>query len=272
MVVLFDRISIDIGLIIRPLIYIIIGFIIYEIFRKLLKNAEKRSKIKKKHHQKRIKTINTLIQNIIKYIIVIFVIIAMMANFGINVKSILAGVGITAAIIGLAFQDIAKDFLAGISIILEDQFEIGDTVKINDFTGEVVSFGLRTTRIRNYKGATKIISNHTITELINYNLYNNLAVVDISVDYEENLDKVEHILTKISDEISSKIPKAKGKLKILGVNELDESSIVYRVAIEVASAEHIAAERILRKELKNALDKAKIKIPYQQIEVHNGHK
>lgn len=270
--VLFDKITIDLEMIIRPLVYIIIGFAIYEVFRKLLNNAEKRSKIKKKHHQKRVKTINTLIQNIIKYVIIIFVFIAILANFGINVKSILAGVGITAAIIGLAFQDIAKDFLAGISIILEDQFEIGDTVKINDFTGEVVSFGLKTTRIRDYKGATKIIANHMITDLINYNLYNNLAVVDVSVDYEEDLEKVEKVLTEISDEVSSKIPKAKGKLKILGVNELEESSIVYRVAIEVAAAEHIAAERILRKELKNALDKAKIKIPYQQIEVHNGNK
>ena len=266
--VLFDKITIDLEMIIRPLVYIIIGFAIYEVFRKLLNNAEKRSKIKKKHYQKRVKTINTLIQNIIKYVIIIFVFIAILANFGINVKSILAGVGITAAIIGLAFQDIAKDFLAGISIILEDQFEIGDTVKINDFTGEVVSFGLKTTRIRDYKGATKIIANHMITDLINYNLYNNLAVVDVSVDYEEDLEKVEKVLT----EVSSKIPKAKGKLKILGVNELEESSIVYRVAIEVAAAEHIAAERILRKELKNALDKAKIKIPYQQIEVHNGNK
>ena len=76
--------------------------------------------------------------------------------------------GITAAIIGLAFQDIAKDFLAGISIVLEDQFEIGDTIEINDFRGEVVAFGLRTTRVKNYKGATKIIANHMINEVTNY--------------------------------------------------------------------------------------------------------
>ena len=266
----FDKFSIDLKIIIMPFIYILLGFIIYQIIIKIMNNAEKKSNIQKKHHQKRVRTINILIQNIIKYIIVTFVLVAILANFGVNVKSILAGIGITAAIIGLAFQDIAKDFLAGISIILEDQFEIGYTIEINDFVGEVVSFGLRTTRIKNYKGATKIIANHTITEVINYNLYNSLAVIDVSVSYEEDLDKVEKTINKLSETIKEKIPKAKGNIKILGVQDLEDSGVVYKIALEVASAEHFTAERILRKEVKKALDKAKIKIPYQQIEVHNG--
>ena len=93
--VLFDKITIDLETLIRPLIYIIIGFSIYEIFRKLLNNVEKRSKIKKKHHQKRVKTINTLIQNIIKYVIIILVLISILSNFGINVKSNIESLGIT---------------------------------------------------------------------------------------------------------------------------------------------------------------------------------
>lgn len=269
---LFNKYRIDLEIILKPFLYILVGFIIYEVIRKIMISAEKRSKIKKDHHQKRVKTINKLLLNIIKYIIIFFVVIAILSNFGINVKSILAGIGITAAIIGLAFQDIAKDFLAGIFIILEDQFEIGDTVKINDFTGEVVSLGLKTTKIKDYKGATKIIANHTITELINYNLYNNMAVVDISIGYEENLDKVEKVLEEMSNDISSKIPNSIGKIKVLGVNELEDSGVIYRIAIEVKSAKHFEAERALRKELKNALTKANIKIPYKQIEVHNGNK
>ena len=84
-------------------------------------------------------------------ILVVVTFVAILANFGVNVKSILAGLGITAALVGLAFQDLAKDLIAGISIILEDQYEIGDTIEVNGFTGEVVSLGLRTTRIRNKK-------------------------------------------------------------------------------------------------------------------------
>lgn len=268
--VLFDKFTIDVGMIIKPIISIAIGFIIYEIIKKIIKNTEKSTKLKKQHHKKRINTINNLILNIVKYIIIIFVIIAVLANFGVNVKSILAGVGITAAIIGLAFQDIAKDFLAGISIVLEDQFEIGDTIEINGFRGEVVAFGLRTTRVKNYKGATKIIANHMINEVTNYNLYNNLAVAEVSVGYDEDLNHVEEVINNLSKTIKNNIPKAKSDIKILGIKELEESGIIYKVGIEVPPAEELSSECILRKLLKESLTEANIKIPYKQVEVHHG--
>lgn len=269
---IFDQYTIDISQFIKSIIYILIGIIVYEMIKKIITGAEKRNTLKKRHHQKRAKTINSLLINIFKYIIIIFEVIAILSIFGVNVKSILAGVGITAAIMGLAFQDIVKDFLAGISIIMEDQYEIGDTVEINKFMGEVVALGLKTTRIRNYKGQTLIIANHTITQIINYNLNNSLAVVDVSVGYDSDMDKVEETLNKMAQDLSNKIPKSKGEIKVLGINELESSGMVYRVTLETASAEHIGVERILRKEIKKALDKANIEIPYQQIEVHNGKK
>ena len=98
-----------------------------------------------------------------------------------------------------------------------------------------------------------------------------LIIVDISVDYDEDLEKVEQVLSELSEKASSKIPKAKGKIQILGIHELEASSIIYRVAIEVNRAEYKEAERALRKEIVQAFNQAKIKIPYQQIEVHNGN-
>ncbi len=267
--ILFDKYEIDILQLIKPLIYIIIGFIVYEIIKRIIVKTEKKS-FKNRHHQKRVKTINSLIINIIRYIIIIFILVAILANFGVNVKSIIAGLGITAAILGLAFQDIAKDFLAGISIIMEDQYEIGDTVEINDFMGEVIALGLRTTRIKNYKGQTLIIANHTINQVINYNLANSLAIVDVSVDYSYDSDKVEKVLNEMAEETSGKIPKTKGKVMVQGINDLEASGVIYRVVVETLPAEHIVVQRELRKEIKKALDKANIKIPYQQIEVHNG--
>lgn len=267
--ILFEKYTIDIIQLIKPLIYIIIGFVIYKIVRNLILNGEKKS-FKKGHYQKRAKTINSLIINIVKYIIIIFVIIAILANFGVNVASIIAGLGITAAIIGLAFQDIAKDFLAGISIIMEDQYEIGDTVEINGFMGEVIALGLRTTRIKNYKGQTLIVANHTINQVINYNLSNSLAIVDVSVDYDCDIDKVEKVLNKMSQDLDGKIENTKGKIIVQGIDELEASGVIYRVVVETVSAKHIQVQRDLRKEIKKVLDKENIKIPYKQIEVHNG--
>ena len=204
--------------------------------------------------------------------IIIFVVLAILSLYGINVKSILAGVGITAAIVGLACQDIAKDLLAGIFIVAEDQYEIGDTIEIDGFMGEVVFIGLKTTRIKDYKGRVKIISNHTITEVINYNLNNSLAIVDVSVGYEEDNDKVETVLKELVSNISSTIPHSKGEAKLLVIDNLGDSAVVYRITCPVASYKQYEAEWIKRKEIKKVLDQGQIKIPYPQIEVHRNGK
>ena len=122
--------------------------------------------------------------------------------------------------------------MPGIAIISEDQFEIGDTIEVNDFMGEVVSVGLKTTRIKDWKGRTKIIANHQITELINYNLSNNLAVVDIGLEYKENTEELSNKLNEICKRITKKLKNIKGEVKVLGINELGESSVVYRIVVE----------------------------------------
>lgn len=264
--------NIEIKYFLYPILYILIGYISYQVIKNVINkifNKRTLKTIKDRHNQKRIDTIRILILNLIKYIIIIFVVLANLSLFGINVKSILAGVGITAAIIGLAFQDIAKDLLAGIFIVAEDQYEIGDTIEVNGFMGEVVFIGLKTTRIRDYKGRVKIISNHTITEVINYNLSNSIAVVDVSVDYEADSEQVELVLNELVNTLPAKVPHVKGEAKLLGIDSLADSAVVYRITCPVSSMKQFEAERIIRKEVKEALDEAKIKIPYPQIEVHN---
>ncbi len=254
---------------VNPIIAIIIGLIVYEVIKGIVENTSNRN-LKNEHHVKRIKTISRHILNIVKYLIIIIIFISTLANFGVNVTSILAGLGITAALVGLAFQDLAKDLIAGVSILLEDQYEIGDTIEVNGFLGKVVALGLRTTRVKNYKGQTLIIANHTITEIINYNLSKNFAAIDISVAYEEDLDKVEKTINELSTILRDKYKKIKNNIKILGVNNLDSSSIVYTIGIDTSADDYFYIQRILRREVKQYFDKKKIKIPYQQIEVHNG--
>lgn len=271
MIKIFDIINIELKQIILPIIYITLGIVSYEIIKKIINKMAKRSRGNLKLHQyQRVNTVNMLIQNIIKYIIVIIVILALLATFGVNVSSLVAGLGITTAIVGLAFQDLAKDLIAGISIITEAQYEVGDTIEVDGFMGEVIFIGLRTTRIRNYKGATKIIANHNMDNITNYSLHNSLAIVDVSTGYEHSSEEVEKVLTDLSKELKGKIKEAKGELQILGITELDDSGVTYRVALEVDATKQFAVERYLRKEIKEIFDKSNIKIPFPQIEVHNG--
>ena len=160
--------------VVSPVIYIGLAYIFYKIVTFFLNRTLHNKHINNKN-KKRVNTTLSLINNCLKYIVIFLTVLLILNSFGINVSSILAGLGIVAAVLTLAFQDLAKDFIAGISIVMEDQFEIGDNVMINGFRGDVIAMGLKTTRIKDYKGAVQIISNHMITEVTNYSLLSYLA-------------------------------------------------------------------------------------------------
>ena len=265
-----SEVKMDIMQIILPFVYILIGIIVYTILKNIIDRSINISKITTKAHKQRAETIRMLILNIIKYITVILIILAILSNFGINVKSILTGLGITTAIIGLAFQDLAKDLIAGISIITENQYEVGDTIEVDGFMGEVVFLGLKTTKIRNFKGATKIIANHNMDKIINYSLHDSLALIDVGVSYDNTPEEVEKVLKELITSLNGKIPNVTGDIQILGVQKLADSSVEYRITAPTKPMQHYDVERRLRKEIKNALTKAHINIPYPQVEVHNG--
>lgn len=269
MIIKLGDTSFDLLKIILPILYILVGLIIYKIIQKAINKSLLTNRLKASQLQ-RIKTIRTLINNIIKYTIVIFVILAILSQLGVNVKSVLTGLGIGTAILGLAFQDLAKDIIAGVAIIIEGEYEIGDTIEVEGFMGEVVFIGLRTTRIRNFKGATKIISNHLMSSVINYSNNNSLAVVDVGIAYENNEDDIDKTFESLFKRLEGNIPYAKKEPEVWGVNDLGDSSVIYRVVVEVEPTKQFAVERFLRREIKKEFDKNNIKIPYTQIEVHNG--
>ena len=264
--------TINISKILIPLIYIIIGLLIFRILKKIIVKITTKKSIIKQSQLQRIQTIRSLLFNVIKYIIIICVILAILSQLGINVTSILAGLGIGTAIIGLAFQDLAKDLIAGFSIITEGEYEVGDTIEVDDFMGTVTSVGLRTTRIKNFKGATKIIANHYMDNIINYSDNNSLAVVDVGIAYENKEEDIEKVFQELFEKIKGNVPNATKEPEILGVQELSDSSVIYRVVVETKPMKFFETERYLRKEIKKIFDQKGIKIPYKQIEVHNGKK
>lgn len=256
-----------------PVIYIIVGYIIYKLLKWIVLKAfskKQENLAKKSYNYKRIETFKNLFVNIVKWTVVIITGLSILPVFGIDISSVLAGLGIASAALALAFQDVLKDFIAGVSIILENQFALGDTISIGGFKGEVVQMGLKSTRIRNYQGEIKILANRNITEVINYSNSYSLAIVDISVSYEDNVEKVEKVLNELAEELTNSLTKLKGPVEVLGIENLADSSVVFRITAKTNALEHFGIQREIRKAVKLRLDKEKIKIPYPQIEVHNG--
>lgn len=254
---------------VRPIIYIGLAYILYKVIIVLV-NRTLNNKHFKNKNKKRVNTTLSLINNCLKYIITFLTILILLNSFGVNVSSILAGLGIVAAVLTLAFQDLAKDFIAGISIVMEDQFEVGDNVMINGFRGDVIEMGLKTTRIKDYKGAVQIISNHMITEVTNYSLNPSLAEVTISVDIDNDLDKVEFIIKQTMETIDKTYANLKGKTELWGVEMLEQNAVTYKIAVKTKAGHDFEIQRNLRKDLQTALTLANIKMPQTHMEVRNG--
>ncbi len=254
---------------VRPVIYIGLAYIFYKLLTYFLTKILHYKNINNKN-KKRVNTTLSIINNCLKYIVIFLTILIILNSFGIDVSSILAGLGIVAAVLTLAFQDLAKDFIAGISIVMEDQFEIGDNVMINGFRGDVIDMGLKTTRIKDYKGAVQIISNHMITEVTNYSLNPSLAEVTIAVDSDNDLDKVEKVIRKTMETIDKTYDFLKGPTELWGVEMVDQNSVTYKVVVKTKTGKDFDIQRRMRKDLQDNLTKAGIKMPQTHMEVRNG--
>ena len=228
-----------------------------------------KKKLKTKE-EKRTITVVSLITNIIKYVIILIDVIIILGIYGIPTASIIASLGAVGVVLGLALQDTLKDFVSGFFIITDNLYRMGDWIEIGDFEGEVINIGLKTTQIRAYTGEVKIISNRTVTEVINYNLSNTLAIVDIPIPYEEDYEKAEQVLKDLCVKLTDTLDKIRGTVTLLGINEYNEKGLVYRITVDTVPTEHYGVQREIRKQVKQVLDQNKIQMGYPQVVVHNG--
>ena len=182
-----------------PIIIILVSFIVY----KLIENAIEEASIKGKNELERKKrvTIILLFKNIIKYIIVIIDVLAILNIYGVNTSSILAGLGVIGAVIGLAFQDALKDIIGGINIILDNYFVVGDLVTFDGFTGNILEFGLKSTKIQNAKGEVMILANRNIDKIINLSQKKSVLLLTVPTAYECDHKKVERVLTDVINKL-----------------------------------------------------------------------
>lgn len=239
------------------LICFLLKFFVSKIFSLKNKNIDI-----KKH-----RAIINLISNIFRFFVVGICLILVLQNFGIDTASFVASLGVFSLVLGLAVQDLLKDFIAGVSMIFEGQYNIGDWVKIGDFKGEVLASNFRTTKLKAYTGEIKIISNRNISEIINYSMSNATAIIDVSVAYESDLVKVRNVLDEMCLELK-KMKKVK-EIECLGVQNLEANGISYRIIASDNYSNSIVLSRLIKEEIVNAFNVNNIIIPYSQVVIHS---
>lgn len=251
--------------VIEPIIILICTFIVCYISKIIV---YKIFSVNTKISEKKRKTIANLISNVIIIFFMVVGLTFILQSFGINTSSFVASLGVFSLVIGLALQDLLKDIFSGILIVLEGQYSIGDWVEVDGFKGEVVASSLRTTRLKAYTGETKIISNRQIMQLINYSLEKNTIIIDVGVAYDTDLNQAKDVLKQLAEKLISE-HKIK-TMDYLGVQTLDNSSIVLRVISQIDYSQKYTTERLIKEEIVQAFKQGRIEIPYQQVVVHNG--
>lgn len=209
-------------------------------------------------------TISTVCSSVTKYIIYFFMLCFILSIWGVDPTSLIAIGGVASVAVGLGAQSVIQDILAGAFILMEDQFGVGDVVKIENCSGTVESVGMRTTRIRSMDGDLYIIPNGQIKIVTNMSKGFNRAVVDISIAYNEDIDRVIDLLTAELEKIYNE-STVEGMIdcpQVLGVERLEDSSVVIRIKADCTVGENWNVERQLRRLIKNALDREGVEIPF----------
>lgn len=222
---------------------------------------------KNHYEKKKIRTVTNLFQNVIKYFILIIASLVILSIYKVNIKAMMASLGIAATILGLALQDTFKDIINGISIITESYFIVGDNVTYNGFTGTVTEFGLKTTKIRNADGEVKTIANRNILEITNISQKEQAVFIDIPVSYKYKVPKVEEVIEKnIIPKLKELENVNKDSVQYLGVNDLKETYIKYLVQFTCKRDTQWQARRDANKLIVNELEKKNISTRHSELE------
>ncbi len=254
--------------IIAPIFIVIIAILTYILIKQIIMKMFKASK-KYGIHKKSLTIIN-LITNIIKYIIIIVAVLSVLNIWGVDTKALVASLGIVGVVAGLAMQDILKDFLAGFSIIVDNEYDVGDNIKIGTFRGDVIELGMKNTKVRAYSGEVLTISNRNINEVINYSTQSSRSIVDVTVDYTCDLEEVEKVLKEVCETLSKETPYLTSDVELLGIQELGDNAVIYRLIADCEPTKDIPFNREVLRAVKIAFDKNGIEIPYPQVVVHSA--
>lgn len=201
---------------------------------------------------KRKETIFVLVMNLIKYLGLIVGVFVILAVFGVDTASVLAGAGVLGILLGFGLQKLIQDMVNGFFIIFENQYVVGEFVTINEATGEVIELGLKTTKILTYKGEMYFFANGDIKTVINHSRMNSLVVIDFPILHKHLFSDIEKIIKIVLKEI--KHHNIISEPGVLGIQEMDEISYKIRITCKTKPFQHFEVKRLINTEILKKLE------------------
>jgi moderate conductance mechanosensitive channel len=215
--------------------------------------------------RQRAKTIGSVLKSGVSVVILTWFLLSVLAVVGVNVTPFIASAGIVGVALGFGAQNLVRDFLSGIFMLLEDQYGVGDVVDLGEAIGTVESVGLRVTTIRDINGTVWYCRNGEVLRVGNMSQGFAVAVLDLPVAHTANIDEACAVAEKTTlDVVSSGAFEEDllGDPEMLGVNAVSADTVTIRITLKTRPGRQWAIQRRLHQDILQAFEKAGVKAPY----------
>jgi small conductance mechanosensitive channel len=265
---------------IRVIVIIAVAIILFIICRMVIPSIMKRAVTHRmadepeEEIKKRTDTLSSILVRIAGIIIAVIAIITILPEFGVNIATLIAGIGIGGLAIAFAAQNLVRDYISGFFVILEDQYRIGDVVAVSGVAGAVEEIALRRTVLRDMDGNVHSVPNGKIDVSTNMTKKYSRVNLNISVGYGEDLKRVIDTANKICQEMAED-PQWKDDFistpSVLRVDNLGDSGIDIKILGDTKPSRHWPVMGELRLRLKDTFDNEGIEIPWPHTKVYFGN-
>jgi len=214
--------------------------------------------------KQRIATLGSLLRNVVDVVLVVITLLTVLAIFGVPMGPLIASAGVGGVALGFGAQSLVKDYLSGIFMLTEDQFGVGDLIKVGDLTGTVQEVTLRVTKLRDPTGTVWYVRNGEVLTLGNVSQGFSTATIDIPVAIDEDPEKVQAVLRKAVGSMAEE-PEWSTKLlenpNVLGVGSMSGGTMTMQISLKTGPDQQWGPTRAVRERAQRALAEAGIRGP-----------
>ena len=226
------------------------------------------TRVKDAEDEKRITTVVRAIKYIASVVLIAVVVMLILSNFGISIAPLLGAAGVAGVAVGLAAQGIARDFIRGLSLLIDNQIRVGDVVEIAGKAGTVEEVTMRTVTLRDYEGTVHFIPMGDVHIVTNRSYGHSYALLDVGIGYDADVDQAMRVLREVAEELRAEPEFAKlvlEPIEIAGVDRWADSSVVIKSRIKVPPGLAAVVRREMLRRLKIRFDREGIAIPYPHM-------
>ena len=247
-----------------------LGLVIVQLVgRRVLQSVQGMKHFREARRQQ-LMTLVQILRWVADVVIVVIALLMLLSAFGVDITPLLASVGVAGLAVSLGAQTLIKDLIGGVLILMENQYVVGDAIKVGDVSGAVERLTLRATYIRDINGLLYVVPNGEVRIVGNMTKEWSRALVDVGVAYEEDMDRALHVLEQAAGTFAEDPefgPLLLEPPKVLGPLSLGDWAFTVRFVAKTQPGKQWAVARELRKQILTACEREGITLPYPRQEV-----